>query len=362
MIRRRGYLAARAVEPRPHRAVKGILGMPRWIALCAKLAVGVVLMGLAASTVDWTQFREAVRHVVPAWLALVGLMGFLDRAWMAGKWLYLLRGLNVGAATFGQALWHYFRGGLVGIGVQWQLGGDIARALGLGHLVGKKQVVMASLVFEKVAGASANGLVATASLALLILTVDVGPLMPALLLGLCIVALTVLFPLLALSRPVRATVYSVLSLLPLSTLQRFRHVTDAVESVLSKRRVGLVFFLLTLGEQIVPFINILLLSRAFHLELTMVEMFMVIPVATFFSRLPISIESVGVREGLYVALFSLFGVSAAEAFAMALAVRVIDFVVVGAGTSIGFIAGRSDGSGVTSQGKLSRSASDQTPL
>jgi uncharacterized membrane protein YbhN (UPF0104 family) len=304
------------------------------VSTLAKISVASVLLYFAIAAVDWAEFGAVVKGVEPGFLVLVALVALVDRGWMAGKWYYLLRALSV-PVKFAQVLWYYLVGGLVGMAVQWQLGGDIARVLGLGKRVGERQLVLASVIFEKVAGAAASGLLAAAAAVFLAFTVDLGDLRPLLPIALALFALTVVTPPMALSAPFRRTLRRLFKRLPDSLQVRFGAVTDAVLRVTHLGRPACVFFVLTLAEQIVPIINAFLLARAFQLDLGFLDVLRVMPIATFFSRLPISIESVGLREGLYVVLFSFFDVSPAGAFAMALAARVTDLLVVGLASLLG---------------------------
>ncbi|ADK86435.1 hypothetical protein Deba_3082 [Desulfarculus baarsii DSM 2075] len=78
------------------------------------------------------------------------------------------------------------------------------------------------------------------------------------------------------------------------------------------------FFALTLLEQGALIVTNWLAARAFGLELGFLQAAAVTPVAVLLARLPISISSFGLMEGLYVAFFSLVGVGATEAFLLGL--------------------------------------------
>ena len=51
-----------------------------------------------------------------------------------------------------------------------------------------------------------------------------------------------------------------------------------------------------------------------------------IPIVIFIVRIPISLDGLGIQEGLYVALFAYAGLSASESFLLSLVGRVVTLV------------------------------------
>lgn len=305
--------------------------------LWVRIAVAVGLLAIVAWRVDWDRFWEVVLSVNLLWLLAASASAALDRLWMAAKWLYLLRRLDI-VTTLRDTVHHYLTGGLVGLAAQWQLGGDIARAIGLGRKTGDSDTVVVSLVAEKLTGAAASSIIALVGLSLLHAFVP-SEMMPLYVTGLAVCATTLGTLLVLTSRASGRVVGWLHGRLSGGPSGRVRHrlrravvalrrVTELERSTLAK------FFLMTFGEQFVPWINVALLAAAFGLELTVLEVAMTIPIITFYGRLPISVESLGVREGLYVMLFSLAGWSAAEALAVALTARAVDLLVVGIGSLV----------------------------
>lgn len=314
--------ASRANGARPGRKVGR--GWP-WNAL--RLLVSLALLALALRQVDWASFWRTLQQCQPLWLAPALLLGYLDRAWMAGKWVYLLRGLGV-PARFRQGLHHYLAGGLVGLALQWQLGGDIARAVGLGRDLGRTRRVIASVTLERIAGASASGLLTAVSLVFLLRAGVAGDWSRLLVAAGGLAVGTVALGLAILSGNARGWARR----LPGHWLGgRLRPLLARIERLESPGRVIWVFYLLTLAEQLVPFASLYLRQLAFGLSISVVEILLVMPVIMFLSRLPIAVESIGVREGLYVLLFGMIGIGAAESVALALTSRAIDAIVVGTG-------------------------------
>ena len=93
----------------------------------------------------------------------------------------------------------------------------------------------------------------------------------------------------------------------LRSFQAYRHARSAV-----LRALGLSILL-----QVNVVVHFVLLARAVGVEVPVESMFLIIPVAVFIMMLPISINAIGVREAVFVFLFSLYGVESVQALAFA---------------------------------------------
>ncbi|HET8625277.1 MAG TPA: lysylphosphatidylglycerol synthase transmembrane domain-containing protein [Gemmatimonadales bacterium] len=296
----------------------------------ARIAIGVTVLGLVLWRVDWAEFGQVTGRLRPVWLALVAVVVTVDRLWMAGKWHLLLRGLGV-RVSFIETVTTYYIGVLVGLAAQWQLGGDIARALRLGHYSGEHRRVTVSVVFEKLAGFAACGILAAIALSLLHAQYPVVP--GGIALGTIVVAVVVLAatPLVLLG-PVGSRL--------LARLARASPRLAVLRTDLSReerdglRRIALVFFLLTLGEQLMPIVSNSLVQRSLGLDVGLRATFAVVPIIAFVSRLPVSVEAIGVYEGMTALLFGLIGLSTAEALALAITARVTGLTVTAAGAGV----------------------------
>ncbi|MEO8088804.1 MAG: lysylphosphatidylglycerol synthase transmembrane domain-containing protein [Gemmatimonadales bacterium] len=316
---------------------------PTWRSRVWRLVRVVVALGLltlVVSRVDWKEVGVVLSQARLAFLPLIFLIGTLDRLWMAGKWNYLLQGLGVRVGFFA-VVRHYYLGGLLGAAVQSQLGGDIARASAVGRRAGRTRVVAASVVIEKAVGFIAAGILAGASLLLVRYRYEVSGavwLAAAIPVGLAIAMVpTLAYPQLAASLLLR-----LLNIFPglagklrLAGMLTNRARLQQAGSTLRR------FFALTLAEQLVPLANLYLLKEALRLDLSGYAILAFTPLIMFFARLPISIEALGIYEGLSIYLFGLAGLSAASALALALLDRVMGLVVLGVGGLVCAWASRS---------------------
>ena len=93
----------------------------------------------------------------------------------------------------------------------------------------------------------------------------------------------------------------------LRSFQAYRHAQSAVLRAL----------VLSVLLQINVVVHFVLLARAVGITVPLESMFLIIPVAVFIMMLPISINAIGVREAIFVFLFSLYAVESVQALAFA---------------------------------------------
>lgn len=74
---------------------------------------------------------------------------------------------------------------------------------------------------------------------------------------------------------------------------------------------------LSLLLQINVVINALIITKALHIELPTIALFIIIPLAYLIMVLPISINGIGLRESVFVFFFGLYGVAQEQALAFA---------------------------------------------
>jgi uncharacterized protein (TIRG00374 family) len=87
------------------------------------------------------------------------------------------------------------------------------------------------------------------------------------------------------------------------------------------------FGVLTLLEQGLMIVCYGLAARALGIEFNAVFLFAAVPLAILISRLPISIDGIGVYEGIFIAIMTLGGVRPENSLAISLALRALQIVV-----------------------------------
>jgi uncharacterized protein (TIRG00374 family) len=102
---------------------------------------------------------------------------------------------------------------------------------------------------------------------------------------------------------------------------------EAYASLASDRPRIAAFSVLTLVEHLVVIACYGLVARALEVPFNPVFMFAAVPLAILVSRLPISLDGIGVYEGIFIAIMALGGVKPADALAVSLAARALQIVV-----------------------------------
>jgi hypothetical protein len=124
----------------------------------------------------------------------------------------------------------------------------------------------------------------------------------------------------------------VLSLLPQRVAQSsaarlVSRLHEAYRSLASDRRRLALFFVLTVAEQLLVTVCYGLVALALQLQFNLVFLLAAVPLAILISRLPISIDGLGVYEGIFIAIMSLAGVRPDDSLALSLAARLFQIVV-----------------------------------
>ena len=278
----------------------GLMVLLLWWLVDPKEAAKVI------ATADW-------RYLV---LMLVVLMA--DRVFMAYKWRLLLicRDLSLG---LGRASSSYFLATFAGCFLPSTVGADALRIAAVAGPGLPSAELTASVVVERALGFVAAALAALMGLVLL-MGFTAGLPKQFFHWALAVLALSALGVTASLSSMAgRASIALEKKLEGRGKLAAWASRMLAAYRQYSNHRWTLAwFFVLTLAEQAALIITNWLSAQAYHIDLSLLEAAAVTPVAILLARLPITVSSFGVMEGLYMAFFGLVGVGPTEAFLMGL--------------------------------------------
>lgn len=277
-----------------------------------RAVVTLALLGLIATRIDWSQFRDRVEH--GHWGLFAAAVAVLAVAIViAGfRWLLFLRAARAGAGVF-QAIRAYEIGMFANNFLPTGFGGDVARGWIVGRPTGSIARALGSVVVDRL---SALGCL----VALGWLTVVVQPSkVPNSLLALfaiVTVAGGIATAILAVGarlvgaassrKPIRGTGW-----LRGDAWDAVRMAVRNPSVIASTTLVGLLY------QSGVVFAT-WLLARAIDIDLPFVVLAVVTPLVLIATVVPISIGGFGLREASYVALLSKVGVSAADATLLSL--------------------------------------------
>ena len=288
--------------------------------LCALLLIYVVDLGSVLTTLG---------NCDPMWVGIALLALLMDRVLMSYKWglLLAIRGYSISLA---HKLMVYCSAMMWGLALPSTVGADGIRVVLVRRFGVRVDDTLATILVERGIGFIVALLTAVASLILLraMLPHDRGY-DYALALG--VAGLLGAITILVFSFTDHA-LNSVLRLVP----ARFRdskavllleRLHEAYVSLASDRPRIAAFSALTLVEHILVIVCYGLVARALEVPFSPVFIFAAVPLAILVSRLPISLDGIGVYEGIFIAIMALGGVKPADALAISLAARALQIVV-----------------------------------
>jgi hypothetical protein len=240
---------------------------------------------------------------------------------MAYKWNVLLRSKGM-LFGFGELIRSYYIGTFWGVFLPSGIGGDVVRAYRLSTRKGSIEEVVSSIVVERLLG-----MIATFTLALVGLTcfgfMFAQMLWPLFLVVCVVCALGILFLLISFHTQWNESITKSAMFEKHPWASRIARTWNAYSLYRQQPYALITFFLLSLGEQGFPVLSSLLVAHALGLSLPGWSFFILVPIIFALSRVPISVNGFGVREGLYIFFFSYVGLSGSEAFVLGLLTHLV---------------------------------------
>jgi len=288
-----------------------------------RVVISVTLVLVIISQVDFHILGNLFYSLNPVYFSLTLLLLFADRFLMAFKWNLLIRVKEIGLSVW-QSFRIYLISNFFGVFLPTTIGGDMYRIYYTSNKGGQGEEIAASVILERFIGAISSALFAVIGFLLMI------GLYPHLLLDLSTVL--VIFGFLIFSLVLfwisiqRFTLTSLKYILSSWGSNRFVkkwfRFHGAYLGYGQYKKTLLVFFILSVVEQAFFVFANYLCARAINLNVELIYFFSIIPICQILKRIPISINSIGVQEGLFVFLFSRVGVSVTEAFSLAILARI----------------------------------------
>jgi uncharacterized protein (TIRG00374 family) len=284
--------------------------------LLLKSAISIGLITLIVSQINIRQTIDILLGARNDLLVYAFSLTFVGALLTASRWRILLAAQGVYSSTrhllicwftacfFNQLLPSTIGGDAIRIFESWKLGATkvgAAAVIGVDRLLG----LFALMIFGVIA------------LYLSTLLVEQHPeirlLVVGAAIGLGLVATWIFFP----GKAIDSIVNKILDILPAKLLKigdKFRRALSAYRG-----RVGVLMkaVLLSFALQLNVIMFYYLVGLALELPVTFLDYMLVIPIANVVLLLPITINGVGLREGVFVALLGAFGISPAAAIAFA---------------------------------------------
>jgi glycosyltransferase 2 family protein len=291
-----------------------------------KLALGLGLIAVVLYFVDFGEMVDVLQRINPNFIILIIALIYADRALMAYKWNPLLHTVGI-RVPLGLLFRLYVVAPFAGMLLPASVGSDLFRAYGISRYGFNIKAVLASILVERVLGfISMMVLVLTSiGLASYLLREKLAH-FSALwwILGTGALLVTGMVAFYYLVRGRRDGCALKISNLPIvRQLHQVYLITQQYRGHLDT--LSLVFAWTCL-EQLVPIAMAFLVARSLNVDISILELAVIVPIIVLAIRLPISPGGIGIQEGLSVALYSLVGVSPAEALLMNALGRVLHLI------------------------------------
>ena len=291
-----------------------------------KVAVSALLIGVIVWMLGGIREVGAqILRINPLYIIPIVALILIDRGLMAYKWGLLLRGRGI-RLPFLRAMMVYCASAIWGLFLPTTVGSDAIRAYSTSRTGIDPKEVVASIIVERFIGFLSALVLAVLSLILLTHLGYLGDrVIFAWLLGGGMLLGAVFLFVVSVSETAfllfHDKVLHGIKHRPIA--QKLREFHDTYRSFAADRRNLTTFFGLTFAEQLLPILDTWLVARGMGIEVGVLYFAAALPLALLISRLPISIDGIGVFEGMFIVLMSLAGLSAAQAVAIAVVSRIL---------------------------------------
>jgi uncharacterized protein (TIRG00374 family) len=277
-------------------------------------------------------FSFDIQHIlrITAWgvvyIGVVALLANVDRVLMAYKWNILLKAKGI-SLPLAEAIRSYYIGTFWGMFLPSSLGGDVVRGYRVCRVTKRTDDIISSIILERIIGLISTLIIGILGVSLFVIIVSPSSWQLA-----CAVMLTLLVcgTLVGLSfnTTLAQWIARHIHVRQHRWTEKIGMVLTSYQSYQHSRGALLRFCLWSLLEQCIPIICVFCVAKALELQVPLWSFIIFVPVIVALSKIPVSIDGFGVREGLFVYFFALVGVPGSEAFVLGLLSHVVGIAAV----------------------------------
>lgn len=281
--------------------------------LGAKVAISIALFAWLFHRVQWNNILAAIEHARGEWLAAAFLLLVLSNVLGSYQWNRLMRAVGI-QIPFWKVCSYYHVGLFFNNFLPANVGGDLARILDASRAGHTRTTALSTVLMDRMVGT-----VALAGLAVLttLPAIDRFHLAAIYLgvLGFFAFAVTMLW---AVFHP--SLLHSITRMLARIGLDRFRPTLEELAERLGgfrgQRQLFLELFTVATVVQIMRIFVHVLVARALGIQVDLAYFFLFVPLLAVIVSLPISLNGIGVREGVGILLFGMVGLDKGSAFSL----------------------------------------------
>jgi glycosyltransferase 2 family protein len=294
------------------------------LSLVLKILVSIGLIVLLAFRVDFNQAWARIQYISLPFVAFV-LLYYTGLQWLSClRWQVVLRSINH-STPMSNLLSSYFAGMFLNIFLPGALGGDVYRVYRIARATKDSEAAIVSVFIERFTGLAALSTIAIIGLPPVFIMVgrwDIILLFFACVSSLVGVVLLVISPkLLHWAEPI-------LQKLKLGSLLNRLAKIQILMKQFAQHRQALFFslglsFLLQLGIVYYHY----LIAQQLKIPISFFELLVFIPIIVVITLLPISLGGLGLKEGLWVYLFSRVGLTSEQALLLSITITLFSWIL-----------------------------------
>ena len=308
-----------------------------------QIAISIVLLAVLVSWINIDQFLSSLQKTDYWYIGFAIVLMPVDRLLMAYKWNLLLKEKNIQIKLL-EAFRIYYISNFLGVFLPPTIGTDIVRATYVAKQKFSIPDVIASILVERLLGFLSLFIFGIYSIIIIITTIDSLYISPLDILLISILA-TILFTL--------AFIFSfnsIISNIINYFIGLFKHkkyiskfsvkiqsLVNSYQSYKSRKITLILFFLLTLLEIFMAALVNYLIAVGLHADVSLIYFTAFIPLLMIVTRLPISLDGFGIKEGGSLYFLSLVGVPDALGFSIGLLSHILTLISVSPGGILYFI-------------------------
>jgi len=292
--------------------------------LLLRLGIGIGILLALCWSVDLKAVTTNLAALDARWFVWLCLLAVLIKVLKAYKWWLLLRARELDVSAW-QSTRLYFVGYLVGALTPAGVGSDIYRTTALSEFQ-KNNDVVATLLLERLIGYAVLAAIAILSMPFSAKFLD--PVVFSILWTIVVVALLLACLLFVLLRSGLFNDLIRYLLVRINLADKFRNLASAFSEFRHHKGLLALFTLLTGFEIMILILITFTAARALDINIPFIYLLSVVPLMQFLIRLPISFQSLGIQEGLYIYIFIAAGYPASDGLSVSILLRMVEILLI----------------------------------
>jgi uncharacterized protein (TIRG00374 family) len=257
------------------------------------------------------------------------------------RW-YLLLKTKASSVPVGTVFLLYYFGSFSNLGLPSSLGGDAVRSYLMGNYLSDSVDSYSSVIVDRFAGLIALILLSVTAISgsqlftqtkynTVLYVIVYATALGGLVLVVSLFSTKIYNIIIMITGDVRKRYY-----LPFDILEKIRSLYTSIHKYRSHPDTLINVLLLSIIFQVVSITSIYIISLSLNLDVSILYLFIVLPVVQLLITIPITINAYGSREVLYVYFFTQVGLTTAEAVTFSISVTILSFIAYLPGALAGY--------------------------